>query len=220
MKEDEEVLVYPVESFDDSVTSDNVIERLTTLPGGQFMPRSRAETDLDYVQVIPYILVYQRGYTLFKRSSKSGESRLSGCVTLGVGGHINRGDAICPETGLLDVSFRSAYYRGASRELREELGASVANFAEYDDWRWHRCVGLIRLRDTPVNSVHVGLVHVLRLPDDLPIVCDDSLSLYPLSLHRQRLACGEVSGLNLESWSRYLLDSGVVDYPLLRSFLS
>lgn len=217
MSSDESVLVYPASSFDSGVTAENVIEKMTYLRGSRYMPRSQAETDLDYVQVIPYIMVYQGGYLMFRRSSKSGEKRLSGCVTLGVGGHINWSDCLDTATGLPDGCQRHAYYRGACRELREELGAAVGNFATYEDTSWMRCVGLIRLRDTPVNSVHVGFVHRLELPADLPIVCDDSLSLYSMDQYLAERKRGEVTDLNLESWSRFLLSSGILECPALFS---
>src|SRR2546428_6911151 len=60
---------------------------------GVFKPRAGVEEDPSFKQIIPYLLVRHRGRLfLVQRSTEGGETRLHGKYSIGVGGHINRGD--------------------------------------------------------------------------------------------------------------------------------
>src|SRR2546428_6002852 len=61
---------------------------------GVFRPRAGVEEDASFKQIIPYLIVRHRGRLfLVQRSTEGGETRLHGKYSIGVGGHINRGDA-------------------------------------------------------------------------------------------------------------------------------
>src|SRR6186997_608111 len=77
---------------------------------GQFRPRSEAETDSSWKQLIPYLLL-RDGERIFlmRRTKAGGDERLHDRYTIGIGGHVNPEDA--------DV------LGGLRREWTEELEA-------------------------------------------------------------------------------------------------
>jgi predicted NUDIX family phosphoesterase len=104
---------------------------------GRFAPRVAMEQDPSFKQVIPY-LVLRDGprWFLMQRTRAGVDTRLHDRWSIGVGGHLNPGDAGI-EGGLL-------------REWHEELDASfVPTF---------RFVGVLNDDTTPVGSVHLGVV--------------------------------------------------------------
>jgi len=111
-----------------------------------FRPRSEMETDPDYKQLIPYVLL-RHGSQFFEyvRGSSGGESRLHHKRSVGIGGHIST----------LDAANGDVYRAGMLRELHEEVDLR-APFTE-------RLLGFIYDSRTPVGEVHLGVVHVLDL---------------------------------------------------------
>lgn len=111
----------------------------TIAAAGRFEPRPAMESDPSFKQVIPY-LVLRDGpdWFLMQRTRAGGDSRLHERWSIGVGGHLNPGDA--------DLA------GGLAREWREEL---VAAF-EPD----YRFVGLLNDDTTDVGRVHLGVVFV------------------------------------------------------------
>lgn len=87
--------------------------------------------DLDYVQVIPYIITIDRktqNVVMGVRSDNSTEQRLAGKLALGLGGHINEEDA----NGALN--FSDIILNAAKRELEEELEGYTTNKIEFYPW--------------------------------------------------------------------------------------
>ena len=81
-----------------------------------FVPRSRAETDPGFKQIIPYVLLTHEGRVLhYVRGKKVGEQRLASKGSIGIGGHLNDGDE-----NLFSVDVAS-YNAGVQREVNEEL---------------------------------------------------------------------------------------------------
>ncbi len=117
-----------------------------------FMPRAKAETDPNFKQVIPYVIITDGKNILhYVRGKKAGEQRLVAKGSVGIGGHINNDD----ETLFGLNSFgMEAFQDAVKREVCEEL--SVAG--EFNAIP----VGLINDDSTEVGSVHFGVVHVLR----------------------------------------------------------
>ncbi len=106
---------------------------------GRFVDRAAAESDRSLKQVIPY-LVLRDGprYFLMRRTRAGADPRLHDRYSIGVGGHLNPGDA--------DID------GGLRREWTEEVDADfVPAFT---------MVGLLNDDSTDVGSVHVGAVHV------------------------------------------------------------
>ena len=161
------------------------------LDGGQtrFMPRSLAEENLEFKQIIPYVLIRQGDRWLhYVRGKGSGEKRLVAKGSIGVGGHIN------PEDQSLFDSGRDFYDRAVQRELHEEL---------HTDGEFHtRIVALLNDDSTPVGKVHLGVVHVCELTHENVSRGEASLtelrflSLQELQDRREQL----------ETWSQFCLD--------------
>jgi len=152
----------------------------------RFIERSICEREEGLQQLIPYIIVKRRGRVLlYDRGSKGGESRLSGKLSTGIGGHIN--DRDLSETW----SLRDTVHRGAMRELMEETGLSERKYHE---------VSLIREVDTAVGRVHTGIVMVVENhdfePDQLESMECKSAWVYPSMI---------IDHPRLETWSKMAL---------------
>ena len=56
----------------------------------RFMPRSKAEKDPSFKQIIPYVIMACDGkYLNYVRGTRAGETRLVGNRSIRIGGHIN-----------------------------------------------------------------------------------------------------------------------------------
>lgn len=161
------------------------------LDGGQtrFMPRSQAEENPEFKQIIPYVLIRQGDRWLhYVRGKGSGEKRLVAKGSIGVGGHIN------PEDQSLFDSGRDFYDRAVQRELHEEL---------HTDGEFRtRIVALLNDDSTPVGRVHLGVVHVCELTVE-------NISRGEASLTELRfLPLEELQARKeqLETWSQFCLD--------------
>jgi predicted NUDIX family phosphoesterase len=115
-----------------------------------FLPRSDAEQNPNYKQLIPYALLICDGKILrYQRGKKGGEKRLHGLYSVGIGGHISEED---------NTFFTSSLYlEGMRRELLEEVDVDKVN---------DTAVGLINDDSTEVGLVHFGVVHVIHLPNE------------------------------------------------------
>ncbi len=117
------------------------------------VPRSQAERDPSFKQIIPYVLI-RRGekWLHYVRGKGSGEKRLVALGSIGVGGHINYGDEKLFLDGL------AFYEEAVQRELHEELRM---------DGRFHtRIVALLNDDTNSVGQVHLGVVHVCDLTEE------------------------------------------------------
>ena len=126
------------------------IDTILALPL-HFIPRGRAETDPSFKQVIPYQLFrVDKRYFVFRRGAGVGENRLSGRLSLGIGGHINSSDTSGARFFLQD------FYAALERERDEELivnGDGTSSFpAHFRGW--------INDDSDPVGQVHIGAVFI------------------------------------------------------------
>lgn len=154
-----------------------------------FRPRSEAETDPSFKQIIPYVVITDGDRILhYVRGRKSGEQRLVAKGSLGIGGHINDEDHSLFAVG--EQAFRDA----VAREVGEELIVD----GEFDA----KPVGLINDDSTEVGKVHFGIVHVLkRTPEQVrkrESVITQLTFLSVADLRARRDA--------LETWSQLCLD--------------
>lgn len=118
---------------------------------GEFLPRARAERDPSWKQVIPYCSLTRGDHEIFvvERHATQGEARLHGLLSIGLGGHVEPRDAA-------NGRHKSLFENALRRELDEELRLP-------DNAPPPCLLGLINDDETPVGSVHVGLVHRLDL---------------------------------------------------------
>jgi len=106
---------------------------------GTYRPRRDVEDDPSWKQVIPYVVLRDRGSLFLMRRTRAGtDARLHERYSVGIGGHVN------PEDGSLDG--------GLHREWSEEL---VAEWSP--DFR---LVGLLNDDTDPVGAVHLGIVYI------------------------------------------------------------
>ncbi len=105
---------------------------------GTYRPRREIEDDPTWKQIIPYVVLRDRGSIfLMRRTRAGGDARLHERYSIGIGGHVNSADG-----GLVG---------GLRREWDEELVA---------DWEPDfRPVGLLNDDTDPVGAVHLGVVY-------------------------------------------------------------
>ncbi len=157
----------------------------------RFMVRAEAETNPDFKQLIPYVIMSCDGKILsYVRGQRAGETRLIGRRSIGIGGHINPTD----EMPLFDSDFYDAYLAAVEREVAEEVTIEGGHS--------DRVVALLNDDSSDVGKVHLGIVHHWRL--DSPSVnkreqmITQMTFMTPAELHEVRES--------LETWSRLCLD--------------
>ena len=153
----------------------------------RFEPRSTVETDPNFLQIIPY-LVLEAGDQIFhyRRGQGGTETRLTARRSLGVGGHISREDA---------GDGSDPYRTGLLRELTEEVVIS----APYTEQVW----GLIYDPRTPVGTVHLGIVHRLHMNGPFAKPREEGLADAGFSPRADLFHRLE----EFESWSQLVLES-------------
>lgn len=157
----------------------------------RYLLRSKAETDPNFKQLIPYVLITCDGMVLsYVRGSRAGETRLVGRKSIGIGGHINPPD----ELPLFDTDFRSAYRAAVDREMNEEISIE----ARHTD----RVVGLLNDDSNDVGRVHLGIVHHWNL--DRPGVSRREQMMTQLMF--QSIDDLRADRESLETWSQLCLD--------------
>jgi predicted NUDIX family phosphoesterase len=154
-----------------------------------YLPRETAETDPSFKQLIPYVVLRCGGQVFhYTRSSVGSESRLHARRSIGIGGHVCDGDGIATA---------DAYRAGLRRELAEEV--------EIPDGGAEHVIGVINDDRTPVGQVHLGIVHVVELPEPRATLRDPALTAggfaAPSALWRARE--------EFETWSQFLLEEGL-----------
>lgn len=107
------------------------------------IPRTLAEDDPTYKQLVVYFTVRDRMQFLAYWRGKTGDHRLHQKFTMGFGGHIND----------QDHSFLGAL----AREFQEELGKQPVRRIEL--------IGLINDDSTKIGEVHLGLYYEVLLYD-------------------------------------------------------
>lgn len=153
--QDEKVLVFPRSIFEQlgvfqgfRAEVDRYMPVILDNKNNSFQPRAQAETNPNFKQIIPYVVVTDGKSILhYVRGKKAGEQRLVAKGSIGIGGHINDDDYSLFADG------RQAFQDAVQREVCEELIIE----GPFDA----RPVGLINDDSTEVGRVHFGIVHVL-----------------------------------------------------------
>jgi predicted NUDIX family phosphoesterase len=150
-----------------------------------FLPRSQAEDDPNYKQLIPYVVMkYRDQLFCYTRSQSSGETRLHALRSIGIGGHINPID---------HGSAEHPYRQGMLREVAEEVILDTA---------YHEtCLGFINDDSSPVGQVHLGIVHLFEL--DAPNIQRREIVLTNAGLAPLAELMHEMAAF--ETWSQFVL---------------
>ena len=194
---DENVLVFPRSLFEQlgvfqgfSSDVDRYLPTILDKKNNSFQPRAKAETDPNFKQIIPYVMVTDGKSILhYVRGKKAGEQRLVAKGSIGIGGHINDEDHSLFAVGM------QAFKEAVKREVCEELAIQD----EFDA----KPVGLINDDSTEVGRVHFGIVHVLfRTPEKVRkneqvITQVEFIPVEKLKARREQM----------ESWSQLCLDN-------------
>ncbi|MEY2598254.1 MAG: hypothetical protein RLZZ244_1598 [Verrucomicrobiota bacterium] len=174
---------------------DRYLHALLSPPCPRFLPRSAAEVDPTFKQIIPYALFTHQGRILsYVRGSKSGEKRLAAKRSIGIGGHMNESDCSTPDSASSVAFDLAAYRRALQREISEELSIQTP----YTE----RPVALLNDDSTEVGRVHMGVVHVIECETD-QVACGEAVITDLQFLSRAELHSVRES---LETWSQICLD--------------
>lgn len=111
----------------------------------EYIPRSQAEHDPRYKQIIPYLIFsHNDSFFLMQRRETASEKRLRNKFSLGIGGHIRKED--------LDAG--TTIFDWARREFAEEINYSGDLTIEP--------IGLLNDDTNEVGTVHIGLVMLIH----------------------------------------------------------
>ncbi len=193
---DEKVLVFPRSIFEQvgvfqgfRTDVDRYLPTILEPRNNSFLSRAQAETNPNFKQIIPYVVVTDGKSILhYVRGKKAGEQRLVAKGSIGIGGHINDEDHTLFAFGL------QAFQEAVKREVCEELTIQ----GPFDA----KPVGLINDDSTEVGRVHFGVVHVLfRAPENVKkneqvITQVEFIPIAELKKRREQM----------ESWSQLCLD--------------
>ncbi len=158
----------------------------------RFIPRSKAEKDPSYKQLIPYVIMTCDGkYLTYVRGKQAGETRLVAKRSIGIGGHINPIDA---DNSTLFAYLYENYLTAVQREVAEEVSVET----NHTD----RIVALLNDDSTEVGSVHLGIVHYWLL--DAPKVNKREKMITQMAF----MTPAELQQLRdtMETWSQLCLD--------------
>ena len=155
-----------------------------------FFPRGQAENDATYKQIIPYVLLaFQDRVLHYVRGKKAGEQRLVAKGSIGIGGHMNKGDES------LFAWDEQAYRAGVEREVNEEIKIDTP----FQD----RVVALLNDDTTEVGRVHLGIVHIFHLAEQKVEKREAMITNLAFLTRAELMARRE----SLETWSQICLDS-------------
>ncbi len=161
------------------------VEKYTRLISNshKFMARGDVEDDGRWQQIIPYIVFENRGRIfLMHRKADHTDKRLANNFSIGIGGHINRGDI----RGANIISW-------AQREFGEEVSYKGKYKAKF--------LGLLNDDSNEVGLVHLGLVILFSGDSDEIAVRDEHKSgeLVPMGKLKKYYK-------GMETWSRIVVD--------------
>lgn len=206
---DENVLVFSRSLFDQlgafqgfSADVNRYLPVILDPKNNSFVARAQAETNPDFKQIIPYVVITDGKSVLhYVRGKKAGEQRLVAKGSVGIGGHINDVDYKEPllaftKEPLLASTFGNQEFQDAvEREVREELSIQGVFDA--------KPIGLINDDSTEVGRVHFGVVYVLFcMPDKIKkneqvITQVEFISIDELKKKRDQM----------ETWSQLCIDN-------------
>ena len=197
--EEENVLVVRRSLFDElgsfqrlNFEPEKYLKTLLSEGNNFFFPRTQAESNPAYKQIIPYaLIVFQSQVLHYVRGKKAGEQRLVAKGSIGIGGHMSEEK----DKFLWHATDEAAYRAGVEREVNEEIKIETP----FED----RIVALLNDDSTEVGRVHLGIVHIFKLKE--PRVQKREAMITGLTfLTREELMARRES---LETWSQICLDS-------------
>jgi predicted NUDIX family phosphoesterase len=156
-------------------------------------PRATLETNENFKQIIPYVLLSVEGkIALYQRTKKGGENRLHNMHSIGFGGHIDAFDLAYKEDGVINLD--KTIENSAQREIDEELIVS--------DIVSKKHLGYIYDGSNPVGRVHIGVVEQWELSSDEIKSNEDEIHVVGLfTIDELKNYDGE-----MENWSSHIIN--------------
>lgn len=165
--------------------------------------REALEKDESKRQFLPYVVMSKEEdgkikVFAYRRGKGVGEARLSGNVSIGIGGHIDMVDVIHDDSVINVVG---TIMNAMSRELGEEVilqdAGEALNLGS---------IGILLDNSNAVGKVHMGMVILAQLPPEAKVECkEEELETLGFMTPQELLD----SGLPLENWTKILCESFV-----------
>ena len=153
-----------------------------------FGPRDQLESDDNFRQVIPYVVLrHASRFGVYRRTPKSGERRLRGFLSVGFGGHVRLEDARFEDGGL---DLPRTIQLAAQREIQEEVHCQSVDARD--------TLGFILDDTNEVSRVHLGLIQVWTISKPFIESAESCIAECQMLTAEEVLARGD----ELESWSR------------------
>lgn len=155
-------------------------------------PRDTLETNEDFKQIIPYVILsYQGKIALYQRTKKGGENRLHNMHSIGFGGHIDAFDLAYHENS--EINLDKTIENSAQREIDEELNVSEIVSKQH--------LGYIYDDSNPVGRVHIGVVEQWELTTNQITSNEDEIHIVGLfTIEELKDFDGE-----MENWSEHII---------------
>lgn len=169
--------------------------------------RSMCETNLDYVQIIPYITIYDaktKKIFVYQRGKGSAESRLTGKCSIGLGGHME----IVAESGDIFETIAAE----ADRELCEEIGFAETGqfYAKILEECLSQGTSSLLYLNYDVHAVHlavsffvqVDMEEIQSMPHEADVITRGAW----MSIH-EIMSANTLGDIQLEEWSAMVLEN-------------
>jgi predicted NUDIX family phosphoesterase len=178
-------------------------------------PREVLETNPEFVQPIPYIVVKNGDKLLsYLRTPKGGEARLHSKIAVGFGGHVDLKDATL--NGDLMIDLRATMATAALREMSEELGITLSSEILEKHPDLLKYTHIIHSQESPVDEVHIAFVVTIDLsvlPSD-EFNFEDAIGDVKQMTAAELRAAHDLTGddrLEMENWARFVVDQILSD---------
>lgn len=202
-KNDEQIIVVPRKAlfgderlaFQGTEDSEEKVGKIIKNMSKNFgvMRRGNAEESEKFKQPIPYAVIRKDGKLfMYERLKGGGEEKLHNKLSLGVGGHMNLFEA---------KGFDNLLMENLHRELDEELKITNEGFDLKID-----IVGLINDDSNSVGRVHIGILSVTDLPNEVSVEVRETDKLKGEWIALEELKKDETYN-RLENWSKIVVDT-------------
>lgn len=169
--------------------------------------RATCETDDTLLQIIPYITLFDsktKEIFIYQRGKASGESRLSGKCSIGLGGHMEVEDTSMPLAEMIVLE--------AARELNEEIGLPITS--ELESTLRQKLVsgnfGMMYNTRTDVDKKHLAIAFFMAVDKDVIMSTpheDDVITRGQWMGISEIFAAVDSESLEIEQWTRMVLQS-------------
>jgi predicted NUDIX family phosphoesterase len=153
----------------------------------QWIKRTAAEINVSFKQPVGYVVIYKptkKEIFLYRRNRKHDELRLNSKWSCGVGGHIEKADAV----GYNPIT------ESSMREIEEEV--------EISGGRYIQVLGYINDDSDEVGKVHFGIIYLLSIDYKASVLPRDPEiaegKLVPIDILEEKCNANE----NVENWTK------------------